>query len=149
MNRRHETERDGRAITIGARGRAADWLSGWGPAIVWMLVIFLASSVSQPRLPLGVADYHAHFAVYAVLGVLVTWGRAQGRLRNVTFPSALVAVLVATLYGVSDEVHQAFVPGRDPSLSDVLADGVGALVGAVAVWACAIVGWMPAPKDRT
>jgi VanZ family protein len=38
-----------------------------------------------------------------------------------------LAVLLASLYGVSDEVHQAFVPGRSADASDWLADTVGAL----------------------
>ncbi len=142
-------ERAARGFPSGAkRRRIAGWLSGWGPAIVWMVVIFAASSVSLPSFPSGVADYHAHFAVYAVLGGLVAWGRAQGRLGSVTFPSTLVAVLIATLYGVGDEVHQSFVPGRDPSLTDVVADSVGAITGTVAIWACAIVGSMTTRRDR-
>ena len=41
---------------------------------------------------------------------------------------AWLAVLLASLYGVSDEAHQAFVPGRSADVGDWLADTVGALV---------------------
>jgi len=41
----------------------------------------------------------------------------------------------ATLYAVTDEIHQIFVPGRGPSVIDVTIDAVGALLGVAAVWA--------------
>ncbi|HSH41142.1 MAG TPA: VanZ family protein, partial [Arenicellales bacterium] len=40
-----------------------------------------------------------------------------------------LALGLAVLYGISDEWHQSFVPGREPDVLDVLADGVGAAVG--------------------
>ena len=42
------------------------------------------------------------------------------------------AALLAVLYGLGDEVHQSFVPGRDASVGDVVADAAGALLGAAA-----------------
>ena len=38
--------------------------------------------------------------------------------------------VMALAYGLSDELHQAYVPGRQSSFYDVLADGAGALLGA-------------------
>ncbi len=45
------------------------------------------------------------------------------------FKGAAVAVLLVVLCGISDEVHQSFVPERDASLVDVGLDPVGALIG--------------------
>ena len=42
----------------------------------------------------------------------------------------LVALLCACIYAVTDEFHQSFVPGRDPSAYDVMIDSAGALLGA-------------------
>jgi len=42
-----------------------------------------------------------------------------------------LVVILATLYGISDEVHQAFVPGRNASPWDVVADGLGGVMGAL------------------
>ena len=42
-------------------------------------------------------------------------------------------VLLATLFGVTDEIHQYFVPGRQADVFDVVADAVGALAGALFV----------------
>jgi len=44
---------------------------------------------------------------------------------------ALLAVLASTVYGVTDEVHQRFVPGRTADLLDLAADAVGATIAAV------------------
>ena len=45
----------------------------------------------------------------------------------------LAATVLATLYGVSDEIHQMFVPPRTPDWQDVCADALGAMTGAVVV----------------
>jgi VanZ family protein len=42
------------------------------------------------------------------------------------------AVLAGSLYGVTDEWHQSFVPGRTPAADDLVADAVGSLAGALA-----------------
>ena len=48
---------------------------------------------------------------------------------------ALWAWVGATLYAVTDEIHQMFVPGRGPSFTDVTIDAIGAFLGVLAVWA--------------
>ncbi len=46
----------------------------------------------------------------------------------------IVSVLFCSLYGLSDEWHQSFVPGRDASLGDWLADTIGAVLAATAIF---------------
>jgi len=76
-------------------------------------------------------DKVAHALVYAVLAATVIYGRhAPGRY---VLGSAIITLVVCVLYGLTDEFHQAFVPGRDPSGFDLLADGIGALL-ATAIW---------------
>ncbi len=93
-------------------------------ALIWMGVIFYFSAQSQLPAAPGWWDVvfkkGAHLGAYAVLGWLYTRGWPV---------KGWHAWLAAVLYGASDEVHQAFVPGRHPWGIDVLIDGVGAALG--------------------
>ena len=67
---------------------------------------------------------------------------AGGRLRGVTWARGFVAILLATLYGVTDEFHQLFVAGRSADRYDVLADCLGASLGVAFGWlASAVRRW--------
>lgn len=112
------------------------WL--WGPVGAQMAVIFAASSVPElGALPGGTPDWAGHGAGYAVLGALLLRALSGGRLAGVTPVAVLTAIFGASLYGVTDEWHQSFVPGRSPALGDLTADAAGAALAAVAGWAWA------------
>jgi VanZ family protein len=103
-----------------------------------MAIIFAASSIPDlGPLPGGVSSSSGHSIGYAILGALLLRGLARGRLSGVTWGRAIAAVVLATLYGVSDEAHQAFVPGRFPDRFDVLADCVGAAIAVTLALAAA------------
>ena len=92
----------------------------WIPAAVWAGAIFYLSS--RPRLPgpeLPGIDKVAHFAAYALLASLLIFATERSRL-----PLA-AAVVLALLYGASDEIHQMYVPGRSPDVLDWFADAAG------------------------
>ncbi len=103
------------------RRRAAAWIG----AVAWGALLFGLSSLpagATPTAPISFPgdDKVVHAALYAVLGAVLRV--ALGR----TGP----AVALAAAYGLSDEVHQAFVPGRDADVFDWLADVAGAALGA-------------------
>jgi VanZ family protein len=114
------------------------WL-GWGPAVLWGALLFILSS--QPALPSppGVNDKQAHAAAYGVLALLCLMGLTGWRWRRVAGASVLAAFALAVLYGISDEIHQAFVPGRTPDVADVAADAAGAALALAGAWAWAIL----------
>jgi len=105
-------------------------IARWIPAALWAGVIFAASSLPGSAVPSGLSIY-GHLTEYAVLGALVV---AAQRTRDAK-RALLVALAACALYGVSDEVHQAFVPMRTPDVLDVLTDVAGAAVGSSAVLA--------------
>ena len=108
----------------------------WGPAWAMMGLIFVLSSMSElPPTPGGVDDSVAHALAYAVLAALLLRGLTGARWRGMRVGAAWRAVLLATLYGVTDEVHQRFVPGRVAEVSDLVADAFGAAVAAGLIWA--------------
>jgi VanZ family protein len=99
-----------------------------------MAVIFVLSGIPNiTRLPGDVSDLAAHFAGYGLLGALVVRAMAGVRWAGVTPAAAGRAWLFSAAYGVSDEFHQSFVPGRTPSGIDWVADAAGAAVAIAAI----------------
>ena len=108
----------------------------WGPAWAMMVLIFVLSSMSRlPSLPGGVDDSAPHAVEYGVLAALLLRGLVGARRHWVTVWAAWNAVLLATLYAVTDELHQWFVPGRTAEVTDLIADALGAIVAAGLIWA--------------
>lgn len=101
-------------------------------AVAWAGGIFWASSRPNPfpflTGELFSHDKILHAAAYAVLAGLVAGAFVRTRLGAIR--AAAVAVLLAGVYGASDEWHQSFVPGRDADPLDLGADVAGALAGA-------------------
>jgi VanZ family protein len=102
------------------------------PALAYAGLIFYLSSRPDPLPFLPPAffqqDKLLHAAEYAVLGALLVSGL---RLAGVRPWLALVgAVLLASAFGASDEVHQSFVPARTADVADWVADTLGAAIGA-------------------
>lgn len=111
-----------------------------GGALGWAAFIFLLSSQPGSSLEdtetffdfIPAADFFAHVFLYFVLAALV-----HAALR-IYLPKrknllAVDTVIFCLLYGVSDEFHQGFVPGRSVSAVDLLADVLGAAL-AVTLW---------------
>jgi len=96
------------------------------------IVIFGFSSLPGSAIPGSVADYSpvAHFVEYAVLGGLVVFALGP---RGFVLRFALLALLVCSLYAVSDEFHQSFTPGRTPDPVDWATDTIGAGVAIAAL----------------
>lgn len=102
------------------------------PAILWAALIFGLSSLPGIRLPhwkVLPSDKVAHFVAYFILAALIYRALAfQQPFPKIAKWSLLGCILLTTAYGASDEIHQAFVPHRDASLFDLMADLAGALV---------------------
>ena len=96
----------------------------WPAAVAGM--IFLASHRSTVAaggdIPHG--DKVVHFAVYGLLGTLAC---RPAR----TWRGAVLAVVVTSAFGASDEWHQSFVPGRSAEVADWVADTAGAACAAL------------------
>jgi len=108
----------------------------WIPACLQMAFIFTASAVPGTHLPGHLWDKLVHLIVYAMLGVFFLLPLSGGRFSGVTLRAAAVAVVLSCLYGISDELHQRFVPNRTPDVMDVLADTIGAAAGVLVALAC-------------
>ena len=105
---------------------AARLATTWLPAALWAGLIFALSSLRAGGSDLEAHEIAlrklAHFLEYAVLGALLA--RATDELP---------AFWLGVGYAVSDEIHQAFVPGREAAILDVAIDAAGVLAGVLAL----------------
>jgi VanZ family protein len=115
-------------ISTAARRPHPLWLL---PALAYAALIFYLSSLPNPLPALTglVWDKALHLVEYGGLGALLTLG-LDGVSRLGLRRAALRAAALASLYGASDELHQAFVPRRSCELNDWIADTIGAALGA-------------------
>jgi VanZ family protein len=115
----------------------------WLPVLAYMAVIFALSSISQvPPLP-GGGDKNLHALLYGGLAVLLVRAIVGGFRRRVTMGAVLATVAIAAAYGVSDEIHQYFVPLRQADMMDVVADATGAAIAALGLY-----GWSALAEVR-
>jgi VanZ family protein len=115
-------------------------LSLWGPVIAYMAALFYVQSLSSlPSPPAGLTDKHEHFFFYGILAALALRALADGEWRGVKWATVRGAILISSLYGVSDEFHQRFVPGRTYEILDMVADAIGSAAAAGLLWAWSII----------
>jgi VanZ family protein len=111
----------------------------WTPPLLIAGVIFLLSSIPQLKSDFSpqwdfILRKLAHATEYALLAFFVARAVNGGHQSHHPWVVLLGAWLVATLYAMTDEWHQSFVPGREPTVTDVVLDSSGALLGALAAW---------------
>jgi VanZ family protein len=99
----------------------------WLPVVIYMAAIFYESSLSVVPGTEGVPDFYLHAVGYAGLALTTLRAIAGGRWGGVTLRAVILAWLIATAYGASDEWHQSFTEGRTSELRDFGNDAIGAL----------------------
>jgi len=103
----------------------------WFPILVYCLLIFIQSSCPSPDITPDwpYVDKVLHFTAYALLGALFLRAFKTTRIRHHLKLIFALSVLFSALYGISDEIHQSFVPYRTADYRDVLADILGSILG--------------------
>lgn len=139
-------ERNNRVIT------ARDILISWGPALVWMGAIFYASSVNTWTVIPGPPEVQAlrklaHVFEYSLLALLIgrgllgTWTTGGAKVtRALMLRVWWVGALLSSLYAVTDEIHQGFVPRREFHFEDIAIDSLSS-VAALGIWYIIYVKW--------
>jgi VanZ family protein len=98
----------------------------WIATLMWAAVIFYMSSRPGSTLP-GGFSVEGHLGEYFVFGLLLTLALTD---KPPSLAVVALAIGIASLYGVSDEFHQHFVPMRTPDPADWALDTLGAAAGA-------------------
>ncbi|ADC66063.1 VanZ family protein [Ferroglobus placidus DSM 10642] len=126
-------------------------------AIVYASAIFLLSSSSNPPNPISrenivviydflkehglgflavpfyfafkYPDKFAHILLYVGFGFVL-----NPAVRDlIKFNPYVMTILIGTSYGIFDEIHQMFVPGRSSSVMDLFADMLGLILSQIFV----------------
>lgn len=109
----------------------------WAPVALYAGTIFYLSDQPHPQDKLPsflfevVSDKVLHAVEYGILALLCyrafRWAAGPAVVRQ----AVLLAIVTASAYGITDEMHQAFVPFRESGWQDWLADTIGAAIGAL------------------
>ena len=104
------------------------WLS-WIIVVLVAIFIFYMSSQSFPPSSGGnpLKSILYHLIIFFVFTFFLMISSVRGKNRNFI----LLAFSIAILYGVLDELHQGFVPGRDSSLGDIFFDSAGIILASM------------------
>jgi len=100
------------------------------PAILVMVAIFILSALPASQLPetFDFNDKIKHFIAYFILGVSLCLWIPSNKWRVKPVIWGVLVVLICAVFGISDEFHQSFVPGRNGNdLGDLTADFIGGL----------------------
>ncbi len=100
------------------------------PLIAWCVFVYTASSIPSPNIPaLGTyTDKVIHFGVYGTLCWLAHISFHHQQNGSLKKYSLLAAILFTVVFGMSDEFHQLYTPGRSADILDLAADTFGGLV---------------------
>ncbi len=116
-------------------------LKYWLPAIAYAALIFYLSSIPLFYLPgltgtkyeqIDPDRFALHFIEYAIFGILLFRAFSNTYTNGISEKALAFTFLVGFAYGITDEIHQYFVPFREPSLFDIVANGLGSMIGGAA-----------------
>ena len=107
----------------------------WLPVVAYASLIFYLSSLSQPEeympsLVSELGDKTLHALEYGLLGILCYRAFLNAAGARAARYALLLAIAASVGYALTDEVHQAFIPLREPDVWDLVADSIGASVAA-------------------
>lgn len=111
--------------------RFKNFLFYWFPIFIYCLLIYIQSSYpsSEKISSIPYFDKILHFAAYAFLGGLLLRALKTLPIKNNIRLVMILSITLSSLYGISDEIHQHYVPYRDADIMDALADIIGSIFG--------------------
>jgi VanZ family protein len=115
------------------RSKLRNFLSHWLPLVAYCLAIYIQSDYPSPeRIPtFAFSDKILHFLAYGLLAILFFRAYATLPLKDRINMMILLSIGSATLFGISDEIHQYFVPFRQADILDAIANAIGSICGVI------------------
>ena len=108
------------------------------PAITWALLIFIGSAIPSryfPTMKIFRYDKLIHIGLFLVFGLFV-YRAINSIIQKYLFNwgIAFISLSIVMLYGVLDEMHQGFVPGRSVDIWDAIADTIGGFSAMIIIY---------------
>lgn len=122
------------AVVLGKRyGKDPTWpaWSRWFPALVYAVHIAALSSRDYPGADVGFSTDYFHPVEFCVLGFFLSFAQEPALTGKGMFPFWIRVLSFGAFWGMIDEFHQAFVPGRSCSFTDFCLDIIGTAAGGV------------------
>ena len=105
-------------------------LASYLPFIFICTTIFILSNMSRPPIPETLSFTHSdkllHFIAFFAVGIASSFA-VSAREKSISLTIIIESFIMGALYAAFDEIHQAYVPQRDASFFDFLADAMGVL----------------------
>jgi VanZ family protein len=122
---------DAMAASINSKG--AKFIKFWLPVLICMGVIFYFSSFKGKDIPsiFYFQEIVYHFSIYLILCFLFARALKNSYSGMQLARIVLFSILFGIIYGLTDEFHQAFIPGRSVSGMDLFIDSLGSLTGSI------------------
>jgi VanZ family protein len=99
----------------------------WLPVLICAILIFYISSIPGDNIPslFNYQDIFFHILEYAIFAFLVNRALKATKPGLIYIKRFIWVFFLCLIYAIIDELHQAFVPHRHPSLIDITYDGIG------------------------
>ena len=106
------------------------------PAILYAVLIFILSASPSIAPPPGfvLEDKIYHFIEYGIFSYLLFLAFYYSRSEFLKKHFIVLSCIVGMAYGLSDEIHQSFVPGRSCEFLDFVADCLGVALVQMGIW---------------
>lgn len=102
--------------------------------LYWLLILFLTTYPTDKLPSIGFSDKINHVLAYFGLAVLLNLTlQFQKRFPRLNNAASLYTIIIVSIYGLFDELHQYFIPGRSCSIEDWAADLIGGIIGLAVV----------------
>lgn len=112
------------------------------PLVIYWIILLSLTSIPSKSLPhFALSDKLNHFLAYAVLAFLIYLALYFSKRFSFNPKRIfLITLSIVAFYGLVDEIHQIFIPGRYAELLDWVADFVGSLLGAIIAYQIVLKG---------
>lgn len=123
-------------VTIfGFSNQNSETSAGLSQKVTNFVVEFVPSIKNMPEKEKEEAEYRiekvirkiAHYSIYTLVGILLMALMSTYKIKELD--RIAISMIIGVIYAATDEIHQAFVPGRGPLVTDVILDSIGVLTG--------------------